>query len=76
MDADTKKEGLSYLNSIRTKAGLIPLKANSHLNKAATSHAKYLIQNQTHGHYEKKGKYTYTGKTPSARIKKQGTLLR
>lgn len=72
LEANTEKEGLSYLNTIRIKSGLIPLRANAKLNKAAASHAKYLIQNQTHGHYEKKGKYAYTGKSPSDRVKKAG----
>jgi len=42
------------------------------LEKAAASHAKYLVQNQTNGHYEKSGKYSYTGRTPSQRIIKAG----
>ena len=66
------KEGLDYLNSLRTATGLIVFKQSSTLAKAAKSHAKYLIQNQTYGHYEKKGKYSYTGKTPSLRVKKAG----
>jgi hypothetical protein len=70
--AGTQKEGLTYLNTLRTHAGLVKLIPNTHLNKAAKSHAKYLIQNQSHGHYEKKGRYTYTGKTPSKRVTKAG----
>ena len=56
LEANSKKDGLAYLNTIREHAGLINLKTNKALEKAATSHAKYLIQNQTNGHYQKKGK--------------------
>lgn len=70
--ADSEKEGLTYLNTIRVNSGLIKLKNNKYLDKAANSHAKYLIQNQRNGHYEKKGKYAYTGATPSQRVIKAG----
>ena len=70
--AGAQKEGLAYINNLRTHAGLIKLTPNTFLNKAAKSHAKYLIQNQSHGHYEKKGRYSYTGKTPSKRVTKAG----
>ena len=65
--ADTTKEGLAYLNSLRTNAGLIELRSVKELNNATKLHAKYIIQNQTAGHYEKKGKYSYRGRTPSSR---------
>ena len=72
LEANSEKEGLAYLNTIREHAGLIKLKNNKFLQKAAHSHAKYLIQNQQNGHYEKKGKYSYTGYTPSQRVIKAG----
>ncbi len=72
LEADAPKGGLAYLNNIREHAGLIKLKTNKALQNAATSHAKYLIQNQSNGHYEKKGKYAYTGNTPSQRVTKAG----
>lgn len=72
LEANSEKEGLSYLNTIRENAGLIRLKSNTYLQNAAASHAKYLIQNQINGHYEKKGKYAYTGNTPSQRVIKAG----
>ncbi len=72
LEANSQKEGLSYLNNIRENSGLIKLKNNKSLQKAANSHAKYLIQNQRNGHYEKKGKYSYTGTTPSKRVIKAG----
>lgn len=71
-EANSVQEGLTYLNNIRQSAGLIKLKSNTFLQNAATSHANYLIQNQSDGHYEKKGKYTYTGSTPSERVKRAG----
>lgn len=72
LEANSGNEGLAYLNSIRAQAGLIKLKPNKALQNAAVSHAKYLIENQTNGHYEKKGKYAYTGITPSNRVTKAG----
>lgn len=72
LEANGAQEGLAYLNNIRQSAGLIKLKSNIFLKNAATSHANYLIQNQSNGHYEKKGKYTYTGSTPSERVKRAG----
>jgi hypothetical protein len=72
LEAGSDKHGLAYLNKIRTQAGLIALKPNKALEKAAASHAKYLVQNQTNGHYEKSGKYSYTGRTPSNRVIKTG----
>ncbi len=72
LNASAVKEGLDYLNSLRTNAGLIKVKENRALDSAASSHAKYLIQNQRNGHFEKRGKYAYTGNTPSKRVIKAG----
>lgn len=72
LEANSPKEGLSYLNTIREGAGLIKLKNNKLLQKAAKSHAKYLIQNQQNGHYQKKEKYAFSGTTPSKRVIKAG----
>jgi len=72
LEANSEQEGLSYLNSIRAKSGLIKLTPNNTLHNAAASHADYLIQNQINGHYEQKGKYAYTGSTPSQRVIKAG----
>lgn len=68
LEASSEDKGLNYLNTIREKSGLIKLKPNKALQHAAASHASYLIQNQRNGHYEKKGKYAYTGSTPSQRV--------
>lgn len=70
--ANSQREGLIYLNSLRENAGLITLKSNNALQKAAASHATYLVHNQSSGHYEKKGRASYTGDTPSHRILKTG----
>lgn len=72
LEANSDKQGLTYLNKIREHTGLIAFKPNKALEKAAASHAKYLVQNQTNGHYEKIGKYSYTGRTPSKRVIKAG----
>jgi len=72
LEANNEQDGLAYLNNIRVHAGLIKLQINKALQGAATSHAKYLIENQINGHYEKKGKYSYTGTTPSERVIEAG----
>ncbi|WP_415405975.1 CAP domain-containing protein [Sulfurovum sp. CS9] len=68
LDAKEHQSALNYLNSIRQDAGLIKLKPNKKLDKAAASHANYLVRQQKIGHYEKKGWSGYTGKTPSDRV--------
>jgi len=72
LEANSKQDGLAYLNALRKHAGLIELKSNQALDHAAVSHAKYLINNQTNSHYEKQGKYAFTGTTPSKRVLKSG----
>ncbi len=72
LEANNGQAGLTYLNTIRKKSGLITLKRNKTLQNAATSHAHYLIQHQQNGHYETKGNYGYTGQTPSERVVKAG----
>lgn len=72
LEANSQRKGLAYLNSIRAHAGLITLKSNNALEKAAASHARYLVHNQSSGHYETKGKDSYTGNTPTQRIIKAG----
>ncbi len=72
IDAKENQNALGYLNSIRQNAGLIQFKPNNQLNKAARSHANYLLRQQKNGHYEKMGRKGYTGKTPSDRVVKAG----
>ena len=69
---ERQKDALNYLNTQRQKSGLIKFKVNKKLNKASKSHASYLVRQQKHGHYEKKGWKGYTGKTPSDRVLKAG----
>jgi uncharacterized protein YkwD len=52
----TEQRALSYLNTIRTKAGLPPFSINSELNVATGAHSNYLIMNNESGHYETEGK--------------------
>ena len=68
LDAKEHQSALKYLNSIRQDAGLIQFKPNKKLDKAAASHANYLVRQQKIGHYEKKGWGGYTGKIPSDRV--------
>ncbi len=72
LHAKETQDALAYINSLRQKSGLIKFKVNNKLNKAASSHASYLVRQQKHGHYEKKGWKGYTGKTPSDRVLKAG----
>lgn len=68
LDAKEHQSALDYLNSIRQDVGLIQFNPNKKLDKAAASHANYLVRQQKIGHYEKKGWGGYTGKTPSDRV--------
>ena len=72
LDAKESQGALGYLNSIRQDAGLIQFKSNKKLDRAAKSHANYLLRQQKNGHYEQKGWKGYTGKTPSDRVVKAG----
>jgi len=72
LDAKENQSALGYLNSIRQNVGLIQFKPNKQLDKAARSHANYLLRQQKNGHYEQKGWKGYTGKTPSDRVVKAG----
>ncbi len=71
MDIDYERSmALSYLNSLRQNAGMSRYKTNTDLQKAATAHAHYLIQNRETGHYESLGKPGFSGKTPQDRVLK------
>ena len=72
LEANSEQAGVTYLNTIREKSGLIALKSNKALQNAAASHAHYLIQHQRNGHYQTQGNYGYTGNTPSERVVKAG----
>lgn len=72
LGAKENVSALEYLNSIRQKAGLIRFQPNKKLDKAAASHAGYLLQHQKNGHYEVNGRRGYTGKMPSDRVLKAG----
>ena len=62
-----EKRTLNYLNTLRKKAGLIPLNLNSKLNNAAKNHANYLMKHRKIGHYEDENRSGYTGKYGSNR---------
>jgi len=68
LNAKASENILAYLNAIRQNSGLIAFKPNAKLDKAATAHAKYLLRHQKIGHYERKGKQGFTGKSPSDRV--------
>jgi hypothetical protein len=67
---------LNYLNALREKSGLTPLRADDLLDKAASAHAGYLLRQQKAGHFEKKGYKGFTGENPSARVSYQGFASR
>ena len=60
----TEQKALSYLNTIRTKAGLPSFAINSELNVATGAHSNYLIRNNESGHYETEGKPLFYAKDP------------
>ncbi len=72
LHANEATKALQSLNTIREKSGLIPLRMNKYLSKAAKVHAKYIIRNQSNSHIERKGKKYYTGKTPMQRVARAG----
>ena len=72
LEANSKEDGLAYLNAIRKHAGLIELRNNKILDHAADSHAEYLIKNQINSHYQKRGRNPFLGETPSKRAIKSG----
>jgi len=59
-----KNQGFTYLNGLRTGAGLIPFNWDNALETAAQDHAEYLILNNTFGHSEVDGNDGFTGVNP------------
>ncbi len=58
---------LSYLNTLREKAGMSVYYHNDALKLAAKRHAKYLVANRELGHYETETKEYFSGRTPKKR---------
>ena len=63
---------INYLNHIRQKCGLIPLKENSKLSYAAKKHAEYVDINKEYSHYEINSNPNFFESTPWNRIVKAG----
>lgn len=59
-----ENEGLSYINQLRTSAGMIPFSLNTKLNQAAQNHADYMLANNVFTHTEDSSKSNYTGTNP------------
>lgn len=59
-----KNLGFTYLNTLRTGTGLIPLSWDNTLEAAAQNHADYLNLNNEFGHYENPDNAGYTGINP------------
>ncbi|MCL6270437.1 CAP domain-containing protein [Sansalvadorimonas sp. 2012CJ34-2] len=63
---------LDQINQARISNGLVPLKLQSQLQKAAQSHAHYMAINQISGHEEELGKGGFTGAGCSERVMAAG----
>lgn len=63
---------LDYLNSVRQKLALAPLKSNATLDRAAESHVRYLQNNQQLSHQQQRGKAYFSGETPADRALASG----
>lgn len=61
-------DSYSYLNQLRTAAGMNTLNTNSVLAQAAQNHSHYLASNNVISHDESAGLPGYTGATPSQRV--------
>ena len=71
-----KSTAYAKLNDIRRKAGLVPLRRNKLLDKAAQAHADYLVANQKSSHFEHKGAPKFTGARPQDRAIYAGYPIR
>ncbi|MBT8448693.1 MAG: hypothetical protein KJO69_03335 [Gammaproteobacteria bacterium] len=61
--------GLTYLNSLRSAAGMTTLSSNANLGTAALNHSTYNQINNFIGHYESLDFPTgFTGVTPADRV--------
>ncbi len=58
----------TYLNTLRTSAGMIVYERDTRLETAALNHAEYNIANSTTGHGETEGNTGFTGATPADRV--------
>ncbi len=67
-----KSMALDYLNTLRQETGMSRYITNKILQKAAMTHANYLIQNHKLGHFEKEGARGFTGETPKQRALQAG----
>ncbi len=66
------REGVSEVNRIRQASGMVPLKNDARLAKAAYRHAKYLGRLRAKGHTEHPGNPYFSGRTPFERFVKAG----
>ena len=66
------KGGVSAVNRERRSVGMIALKNNYELSRAAYHHAKYLGRLRRKGHGEVPGSVYYTGRTPGERMVRAG----
>lgn len=56
-----------YLNEMRSRARMLPLSRNEHLDVAAYRHAEYVVANPPSGHTEEPNNAKFTGVRPSDR---------
>ena len=66
------RKGAAEVNRIRQACGMVPLKNDVRLAKAAYRHAKYLGRLRAKGHTEHPGNPYFSGRTPFERFVKAG----
>ncbi len=69
-------QAYTYLNRLRQRAGMVPLKISTPLEIAAHNHSAYMTKNNSVGHQEQKDDPGFTGVTPWDRAIYAGYLSR
>ncbi|CAA6826056.1 MAG: Putative periplasmic protein [uncultured Sulfurovum sp.] len=67
-----EQKALTYLNTLRKGAGLVPFHSQTQLNTAAKNHANYLTNHLTFGHREEPQHPDFTGEFASSRVTHAG----
>ncbi len=72
LQPDPTKAVLDELNAFRASNGLPSFELNAQLSQGASAHAKYLVRNRVHGHFEDPRMPGFTGKASWDRAKAAG----
>ncbi len=65
-------QGYQYLNTLRSRAGMVDLNSDTTLQQAAMGHAEYLTTNNLIGHGQDSSLPNFTGVSPSDRASAAG----